>query len=109
MYDKIAKAPTGLTRPSEDVLTSIFAVRDFFNGDLNISTRWLSADSGASGVISPKIKWSLDDSTELSIGADLFYGDREDIFGQFEDADRVTFAVPPDFLDIGFDCLQDYY
>lgn len=97
LYDRVIDPPAGLTRPRDDVLTSVFATRDFLSGDLAASVRWLASDGGGDGVISPKLVWALSDSTHISIGADIFYGERTDIFGQFDDQDRVTFSIRKTF------------
>lgn len=41
------------------------------------------------GMIRPKIDYQLNDNIKIWLGADLFYGDSNGLFGQFNHNDRV--------------------
>lgn len=97
LYDRVLDAPDGLVRPREDILASVYARRDFNRGDIQTSMRWLSADSGVDGVISPEVTWKIDDSTSVGVAADVFYGDRDSVFGQFDNRDRLTVTLKKSF------------
>ena len=97
LYDSVIDPPRGLIRPRDDIFTSLYIKRGFRRDALNLSLRWLAADGGADGVISPKLDFAFDDTASLSISADIFYGDRIDVFGQFRNEDRVTLSFKKNF------------
>ena len=93
IYDRVTGAPAGLVRPRSDVLTSVFALRRFQQDDLTVSVRWLADDVGANGVLSPKIAYRVNDAVSIEAGLDIFHGDRDSTFGQFDTRDRISFAL----------------
>ena len=93
LYDRVINPPAGFVRPRDDVLTSVYARREFQNGNVIASMRWLGSDGGGDGVISPEIEYAIDDSTSISMGADIFYGASNETFGQFGKQDRVTLSI----------------
>lgn len=66
---------------------------NFFNETL--TAEWLhihSLDHG-DGVIQPKLTYNYRSNIDIHVGADIFYGDNEELFGQFDQADRVTIGI----------------
>lgn len=43
-------------------------------------------------MIRPKISYELYDNTNIWTGLDLFYGESEGLFGQFDGNDRIVFG-----------------
>jgi len=52
--------------------------------------RWYGTLDEGDGLGRAALTWEVGTSTSLSLGADVFYGDREGIFGQFDARDRVS-------------------
>jgi hypothetical protein len=73
----------------EDSVTFLWE-SNFMNDTLK--AKWLqihSIDHG-NGVIRPKISYNLQSNLDVYISADVFYGNRDTRFGQFDHADRVS-------------------
>jgi len=64
--------------------------RDFFNDTLTLGGLLIHSLNDADGVIQLDVDYSLRSNVRLSAGADLFYGGRDGLFGEFRDASRVT-------------------
>ncbi len=93
VHDVVIDLSTDAIRPDADTLTSLYLRKSFQADRYTATFRWLGSDGASDGVISPNLSYDLNDNTRLQIGADLFYGERNGIFGQFDDNDRVTFAI----------------
>lgn len=94
IYDRVLDAPRSLTRPDDDVLLSIFALKYFANETVKAEARLYAANGlFADALVSASLTYVASDALELSVGADLFMGDEGGIYGQFQDRDRVTFSM----------------
>ncbi|MEE9352487.1 MAG: DUF1302 family protein, partial [Thiotrichaceae bacterium] len=87
----------GLTRPKNDTSLTFLARRMFRNDTLEAEILWLANTHDGDGLIRPKLSYDIKDDVKAWIGADIFYGDIEGLFGQFGDKDRVLLG-----LEIGF-------
>lgn len=79
--DKLDTTFTGLIRRNfrYDTLTAeVLVIANVNNGD---------------GLVRPKIKYQWQDNITTWVGADIFYGERRGVFGQFGDNDRIVFGV----------------
>jgi hypothetical protein len=77
----------------EDSVTFLWE-SNFMNDTLK--AKWLqihSIDHG-DGVFRPKVSYNLQSNLDVYISADVFYGNKDTLFGQFDQGDRVS---------IGFD------
>ena len=75
----------------EDMLTFLWESK-FFNETLILE--WLqihSLDNG-DGVAQPRLTYNYQANLDVYVAADIFYGDRKNLFGQFKDTDRVSFG-----------------
>jgi len=90
VYDKVAAADAGLTRPEEDHIATVFVRRSFAYDAITAELRWYGTLDEGDGLGRAALTWEVGTSTSLSLGADVFYGDREGIFGQFDARDRVS-------------------
>ena len=73
----------------EDSMTFLWESK-FLNDTLIV--KWLqihSIDHG-DGVFRPKISYNLQSNVDIYISADVFYGNRDKLFGQFDQSDRVS-------------------
>ncbi|WP_221894608.1 hypothetical protein [Bathymodiolus japonicus methanotrophic gill symbiont] len=49
------------------------------------------------GIIRPKISYEWQDNLKTWIGADIFYGNQQGVFGQFDNNSRVVMGVEVSF------------
>lgn len=73
----------------EDTLTFLWE-STFFNQ--TVTAKWLHIQSldHEDGVARARLNYNYSSNLDLSIGADLFYGDSEQLFGQFNNTDRIS-------------------
>jgi len=76
-----------------DTNFSILLRRDFLNQTLTPQVILIQNVNGGSGLVRPQVAYELNDHTSMRLGADVFYGSTESIFGQFAERDRVVFGV----------------
>ncbi len=89
----IGDSPKGLLRDKIDTNLSLLLRRDFQNEQLKSEVLWVHNANQSDGMIRPKISYELYDNTNLWTGLDLFYGDNDGLFGQFDGNDRIVFGV----------------
>ncbi len=73
----------------EDTLTFLWE-SSFLNETL--TAKWLqihSMDHG-DGIFRPRLSYNYASNLDLTIAADLFYGNPDQLFGQFDSADRIS-------------------
>ena len=72
---------------------SVLAQRDFAHDTYTLSTTWIHNTNDGDGVIRPRLTHEFRDNLNLWIGADIFYGTRNGLFGQFGETSRMVFAA----------------
>ncbi len=92
LYDRLLDWSDSIVRPREDFLTSLYLRRNFANERLQATLRWYASEGGADGVIRPKLSFEITDNSTVELNADIFYGNGDGIFGQFDGEDRVVLA-----------------
>jgi len=88
---------TNLTRPgvAAEVTTSLSlrVTTGFFDNTLNPTVLFVVGVNRGDLRVSPRLDYLVSDSVTLSVGADLFEGPRQTLYGQFDRNDRVTFTT----------------
>lgn len=87
----------GITRPKNDTTLTFLARRMFSNDTIEAEVLWLANTNDGDGLIRPKLSYDIKDDVKAWVGADVFYGDKEGLFGQFGKKDRVLLG-----MEIGF-------
>jgi hypothetical protein len=72
---------------------TFLARRKFLNDTLQAEMLWIVNTKDGNGLIRPKITYEVQDNVKAWVGADIFYGNRDGLFGQFGDSDRVVMGV----------------
>jgi hypothetical protein len=79
--DKLDTTITGLIRRNfmyDTLIAEVLVIANTNNGD---------------GIIRPKISYEWQDNIKTWLSADIFYGDQQGVFGQFDQNDRVVVGV----------------
>ncbi len=84
---------SGVTRPQLDTTFTVLARRDFWNETLTAEVLWIANTNDGDGLVRPKIAYDLQENLEIFAGLDLFYGDRNGLFGQFNERDRFLVGL----------------
>lgn len=93
----LTERPDGATRDRVDSTLSVLVTRELQNETVAFDAQWLQGLNDSDGQISLKARYDLRDNVVLSFGAYVFYGDREGLFGQFKNADRIAIGVEHGF------------
>src|SRR6267378_3237879 len=88
---------TNLTRPGVVArVTTSLALRlttGFFDNTLNPTVLFVTGINRGDFRLSPRIDYLVSGAATLSVGADLFEGPHQTLYGQFDRNDRVTFTT----------------
>jgi hypothetical protein len=88
---------TNLTRPgvAAEVTTSLSlrVTTGFFDNTLNPTVLFIVGVNRGDFRLSPRLDYLVSESITLSLGADLFEGPRQTLYGQFDRNDRVTLTT----------------
>ena len=84
---------SGMLRDERDTSITLLVERKFLNDTLTSRILWLHNLDMDDGLLRPGISYELNDTISIRMGADLFYGDQQGLFGQFRDQDRVTTGI----------------
>jgi len=79
---------SGIVRNELDTTTTLLLRHDFMNETLVTEILWLQNINNGDGMVRPKLSYEINDSVNVWAGLDIFYGDREGLFGQFQNNDR---------------------
>jgi chemotaxis protein methyltransferase CheR len=67
---------------------------------------WIASLNDGDGLMRPKLVYEWQDNVKTWLGADIFYGGRDGLFGQFSDNDRIVIGVEPGYQDVkDDDCI----
>lgn len=83
----------GFTRPELDTSVTFLVRREFLNDTLTTEVLWIANTNDGDGLVRPKVSYDLEDNISIWAGLDIFYGDRDGLFGQFKDKDRFLLGV----------------
>jgi len=83
----------GMLRDERDTTMTLLVKRDFSNETVTAELLWLHNLDLDDGLARPKVTYQMNDNTTLWLGADIFYGDQQGLFGQFKERDRMVTAV----------------
>jgi hypothetical protein len=71
---------------------SLLGSREFYNDQLKLQFLLLQNFNDGDGLLQVSAQRNLTDAVTLQLGADIFHGDRNAFYGQFDDRDRVWVA-----------------
>ncbi len=91
--DQVVDAPGELYRPRTDTTGTLYLRRLYRNDTVALELRWLANANDGDGLIRPQLSYDLSDQVTLWGGLDLFHGDHQGIFGQFDANDRAVFGI----------------
>lgn len=83
-------AGSGLFRPKFDTGLSVLLRKYFRQETLSTEIQWLQNMHENDGLIRPRVHYIYSDNLNLSLGADIFYGESAGLYGQFDEQDRLT-------------------
>lgn len=82
----------GATRDDLDTTLSLLVTKEFMNDRVAIEGLYLQSINDGDGQFQFDASYELRSNLSLKVGADVFFGDRDGVFGQFDGADRIRFG-----------------
>lgn len=67
--------------------------QDYMNETLHAEVLFLHDIDYKDGMVRPKLTYEYSDEVNIYIGADVFYGNEDGLFGQFKQTDRIVSGV----------------
>ncbi len=93
----ITNSSPGLVRDDVDTTLTLLVRRDFMNDSLQAEVLLIHSLNQEDGVLQASLNYEWRSNIELRAGADIFYGNTNGLFGQFDHNDRVSVGI-----EIGF-------
>jgi len=88
---------SGIHRDKTENTLSFLLDRKFSNETISFRSIVLHSINQADGLVRSTLKFNVSNNIDVWFGADFFYGDEGDLYGQFDQQDRVLFG-----LELGF-------
>jgi len=89
----IFKDNPGLFQDQLDTTLTFLYRQTFYNETLSFDTLLLHNINNDDGLLRPKVKYQIQDDTNIWLGFDIFYGDNNGLFGQFDETDRIVAGI----------------
>ena len=83
---------SALIRDRTQHTLSLLVERDFANETLTLRLLQLHSLNNDDGLLRPKVSYTLSSNLDVWLGADIFYGTSDGLFGQFDPQDRWVFG-----------------
>jgi hypothetical protein len=91
--DIITEDITPFNRDLLEINTSLKLSREMMNDNLNTEFLWVHNYNHGDGFIRPQLSYWMNSSLQLLLESTLFYGNRNQLFGQFRDRNRVSIGM----------------
>jgi len=85
--------PDGAVRDRVDSQLTLLAQRQLYHDTLTLETLAIHGINDGDGLVQAEAAYELRGNLILTLGLDVFYGDRRGLFAQFDDADRITLGI----------------
>ena len=83
----------GITRPRLDLTSTLLLEKRWFNETLSSEVMLISNFNDGDGLIRSRLDYAIFDGAELWVGLDVFYGDKEGLYGEFDENDRLELGL----------------
>ena len=98
IFQSIVTDPApGLVRDDVDTSITFLLRRDFLNETLQADALVIQSANQNDGVLQAALTYEVGTNTRLNAGVDIFYGNKDGLFGQFDKNDRISIGI-----EIGF-------
>ena len=88
----IPSAP-GMIRDEVDTTVTLLVQRDFLNESIQAETLLIQNLNQGDGLLQASLEYEWRTNIRLKLGADIFYGNPEGLFGQFRQQDRISMGI----------------
>lgn len=85
--------PKGIVRDRLETYGTFLVQRRWRQDRLLLQVFWIESLDSIEGLVRPKISYEVNDHLSIFGGVDVFYGDGDALFGQYDRNDRITFGM----------------
>lgn len=89
-HKTILNASNNLIEDSQSNTITLLWDSYFFNETLKLQWLHIHSINNEDGVLQPKAIYNLQSNLDIFIGADYFYGDDDQLYGEFDKANRIS-------------------
>ncbi len=93
----LTNGPEKLVRSATESNFTLLVQRDFMNEALKAEALLIQSLTAGDGVLQLSLIYEWRSDIRLKAGADIFYGKKAGLFGQYHDNDRMTFGIEVSF------------
>ena len=83
----------GMIREELNTQITLLFKQDYMNETLHAEVLFLHDIDYEDGMVRPKLTYELNDEINIYAGADIFYGNKSGLFGQFKETDRLVSGI----------------
>jgi hypothetical protein len=83
----------GLVRDDVDTTATLLIRRDFMNDSLQAEALLIQSLNQSDGALQASLNYEWRTNIRLKVGADIFYGNSQGLFGQFKEKDRISMGI----------------
>lgn len=92
IVDSVVNASDHLVRPSTDVITTVSMNHYFNNEQWRVDAKWFGSNK-RDGLIRLGLTHYYNDFINFKMGLDAFYGETQDLFGQYTKGDNMYLEI----------------
>ena len=82
----------GMLRRRVETAMTFFGRVSLLDDRLSVEVMYLLDLNDADGLVRPRINYEWNDTLSIWVGADVFHGDADGYFGQYDGKDRIVFG-----------------
>lgn len=89
----VTDSESSLVRADAETTVTFLVRRDFMNDSLQVETLLIHGLNESDGALQTSLDYEWRSNIRLKVGADIFYGSSQGIFGQFKAKDRISIGI----------------
>ena len=93
----VTTSATGMIRDKVDTTVTLLVQRDFLNESIQAEALLIQNLNQGDGLLQASLEYEWSTNIRLKLGADIFYGNSNGLFGQFKQKDRISMGVEVGF------------
>ncbi len=93
----VTDSAPGLARDQVNTTATLLVQRDFLNESIQAEALLIQNLNQDDGLLQASLAYEWSTNIRLKLGADIFYGNSNGLFGQFKQKDRISMGVEVGF------------
>ena len=93
----VTDSATDMIRDKVDTTLTLLLRRDFLNESIQAEALLIQNLNQADALLQASLEYEWSTSIHIKLGADIFYGNSNGLFGQFKQKDRISMGIEVGF------------